>query len=365
MNSKNYDIAVQLRHEMHRHPELSNCEQNTLKLITNYIEKYTDFKAINTGTYLYVDYKVNDDKYIAFRCDIDALPMDEYIDVEYGSVNQGVCHKCGHDGHSSTMLAFMLEVSQQKPKQNILFIFQHAEETVDGAKVCVELFKKYNVDCIYGYHNMSGLAYKKIGIIYDIAHLGSYGMEIELIGKESHASEPEKGINPVFAFADIVANLSTLTKGALCSVVHLDVGQNAYGISAGKGYLRLTIRSDEDEILTAVKNNIVNYTKEQAQKYGLSANFTYSDYFPVTYNHKESVDKVIKAANNLHINVINLEKPHRASEDFGVYTQAIKGAMFYIGNGEDYPSIHTDEYDFRDENIAIGADMYMELLKSI
>ncbi len=363
MKAKNYDIAVSLRHKMHKNPELSNNEVDTIKLITDYIESYTDFKVINMGSYIYVDYRVNDDKYIAFRTDIDAIPMDEYINLEYGSTNDGVAHKCGHDGHTATMLGFILEVYDKRPNKNILFIFQHAEETGDGAKECVKLFDKYRVKKIYGYHNMSGFEYKSIGILYDIAHLGSYGMEIELIGKESHASEPEKGNNPVFVFADIVSNLAELTKGAMCSVVNLDIGKNAYGVSAGKGYLRMTIRSDKNEILERVKQNIVEYVDKRAKQNNLRANYTYNDYFPVTRNHKGSVDSIIEAAKKLNYKISFLDSAYRASEDFGVYTEKVEGAIFYIGNGENYPSIHTDKYDFRDRLIEIGADLYMELLE--
>ncbi len=362
MKNENFNLAVKLRHELHKNPEVSNKEVHTMKRIKHYIEKYTDFKVIVMNNYIYVDYHINDGDYIAFRTDMDALPMDECISMPHSSTVKGVSHKCGHDGHSATMFAFLLEVNALKPDKNILFIFQHAEETGDGAKECVQLFDKYEVREIYAYHNMSNFDYKSIGIRYDIAHLGSYGMEIELVGKESHASEPEKGINPVFAFSELVANINQLTNGAMCSVVHLDVGQNAYGISAGKGCLRLTIRSDKDDVLESVRENIVSYTNNLAVEHNLKANYYYTDYFPVTYNHKDSVDNIVQAAEELKFSVVELENPYRASEDFGVYTKKRKGAIFFIGNGEDYPSIHTDNYDFRDELIKIGCDMYIKLL---
>ncbi len=362
MNLKNYTIAVEMRHKMHRYPELSNREENTIKLITEYIESHTDFKVINRGNYIYVDYRVNDREYVAFRADIDAIPMKEELDIPYQSVYEGVSHKCGHDGHSATMLAFILEVYDKKPDKNILFIFQHAEETGDGAKVCVELFDQYRVSNIYAYHNMSNIDYKSIGVLYNTAHLGSYGMEIQLIGKESHASEPERGVNPAYLISDIVLHLDKLTKGAICSVVHMEVGKNAYGVSAGKGVLRVTIRSDKNEVLDKVKSDIVKYVNEKAKKNRVEVQYRYADYFPATINHKKSVDNIISASKRCGFDIDYLESPYRASEDFGVYLNQSQGAIFFIGNGKDYPSIHTHDYDFRDELITIGADMFMELL---
>ncbi len=362
MNEKNYAFAVELRHTMHMYPELSNHEAETIKLLTKYIEANTDFTVTNMGAYIYVDYHVNDGAYIAYRADIDALNMVENIDKPYNSKNIGVAHKCGHDGHASTLFAFMLEVYDKRPEQNILFLFQHAEETGDGAKECVKLLEQYDVQAVYGYHNMSGIKYKAIGAIYDIAHLGSYGMEITLLGKTSHASEPEKGINPAKALSELVLNLDELIRDAMYTVVHINLGQHAYGISAGSGKLLLTIRSDKDSALEEARNNIVAFTEKLSEKHALTCSFEYHDYFPVTYNHKDSVDKIINAAKHSDFEVDILKAPYRASEDFGVYTKGIKGAIFYIGNGEDYPSIHTDDYDFRDEVIRVGADMFMNLI---
>lgn len=363
MNAKNLALATSFRHYLHIYPESSNNEINTLKAIKNFILEHTDFKVCDEGKFIFVDYKNNgNEEYLAFRADIDALCMDESLDIPHASKNKGISHKCGHDGHTATLLAFMLEVNEKKPKKNILFIFQPAEETGDGAKICARLFDKFKVKEIFGYHNMSNFGFKKVGLLYDIAHLGSYGVEIELIGKQSHASEPQNGINPVYTFAYIIQNLNHIMQDAIYSVVNLDVGQNAYGISAGHGYLRLTIRSDKNEILENSKKNLEDFVNKEAKKANLKVNFTYHDYFPVTINHKKSVEKIEKAAQNLGLEVVRLKEPYKASEDFGVYTLKIPGAIFFLGNGEDYPSIHTSNYDFRDELIEIGADLYMEIL---
>ncbi len=363
MNDKNYALAVKLRHQMHMYPEISNHETNTIKLICDFITKYTDFKPILMGKYFYIDYRINNGEYIAFRTDIDALPMDEYINLPHSSKNAGISHKCGHDGHAASMFAFLLEVAELKPHQNILFIFQHAEETGDGAKECVKLFDKYKVKEIFGYHNMSTFGFKQLGLIKGIAHLGSFGFEVKLTGRPSHASEPEKGVNPVFTFANLVANMEQLCEGTKYSIVQLQVGQEAYGINASDGVLRMTIRSDSDENLQKARDNIINFATKEAKKLNMKANFKISDYFPVAYNHSSSIDKLKIAGKNLGLQICNLPEPFRASEDFGVYTKVKKGAIFFLGNGEDYPSIHTAQYDFRDELIKLACDIYLQLLK--
>jgi len=370
MNSQNFDLAKQLRHELHQHPELSNEELWTKQHLINFLKTYTKLEIVDKGNWFYAIYHAQAaKKNIAFRADYDALPMDEMIDIPWASQFPGKAHKCGHDGHAATLAGFALEVDQHGADNNIFFLFQPAEETGDGAIQCVDFINEHNIDEIFAYHNMSGLPYKTVGIIDGTALCASKGMTIHMQGSATHASQPEKGINPAFAIANLVNAIPEFTssqrnKGlVLCTVVQIDVGENAFGIAASTGTLRLTIRALYEDELNQLQENLENFAKEQAQQYGLQVSFDYNDEFPETFNHKESADKIRAVAKSEGMALIELDEAFRGSEDFGHFTKRTKGAYCFIGNGEEYPHVHTHEYDFRDELIESGVDLFTALIK--
>lgn len=370
MKVQNYELAKKLRHELHQHPELSNEEVWTKQYLMEFLKANTNLELVDKRNWFYAIYRAGVNKpNIAFRADFDALPMDEVIDLPWGSKIPGTAHKCGHDGHSATLAGLALEIDQEGADQNIFFLFQPAEETGEGAIQCVELIREHQIDEVYGYHNMSGLPYKSVGIMDGTIMCASKGMTIHFEGIPAHASQPETGINPSFAIGNILGAIPNFTsfeknKGLiLCTVVQIDVGEKAFGIAASKGDLRMTIRALYEEELDRLQKNLENYAKEQAEEHGLKVSFEYNDEFPETANHKENADKVRFVAKAKGMKLVELHEAIRGSEDFGYYTKLTKGAFFFIGNGEDYPHIHTDEYDFRDELIKTGVELFKGLVK--
>jgi amidohydrolase len=370
MKAQNYELVKKLRHELHQHPELSNEEVWTKQHLLEFLKANTKLEIVDKGNWFYAIYRAGTDKpNIAFRADFDALPMDEFIELPWASQIPGKAHKCGHDGHSATLAGFALEIDQVGADKNIFFLFQPAEETGDGAIQCVDFIKEHDIDEIYAYHNMSGLPYKSIGIMDGTTMCASKGMTIHLEGSPTHASQPEKGINPSFAIGNILRAIPEFTspeknKGLiLCTVVQIDVGQKAFGIAASKGVLRMTIRALYEKELDRLQENLENFAKVQAEEFGLKVSFQYNDEFPETFNHKESADSIRLVAKAKGMELVEVKEAFRASEDFGHYTKLTKGAFCFIGNGEDYPHIHTHEYDFRDELIESGVELFKGLAK--
>ena len=250
MEKKNLELAKQLRHELHQHPELSNHEAWTKQHLIDFLKKHTKLEIVDNGLWFYAIYRTGEDKKnIAYRADFDALPIEETIDIPYASKFPGISHKCGHDGHSASLAGFALEIDQKGADKNIFFLFQHAEETGDGAAQCCAMIKENNIEEIFGYHNMTGIPLKSIGIIDGITHCASKGMTIHMEGAPAHASEPENGVNPAFAIAKIIDAIPEFistekSKGLiLCTVVQVAIGERAFGMSASKGDLLLTIRA--------------------------------------------------------------------------------------------------------------------------
>lgn len=368
MEIKNLELAKQLRHELHQHPELSNEEVWTKQHIINFLKSNTKLEIVDKGTWFYATYRAGEGKKnLAFRADYDALPMDEVIDLPYGSKFPGKAHKCGHDGHTATLACFALEIDQKGVDNNIFFLFQPAEETGDGAIQCADLIKEEKIDEIFGWHNKSGLPFQSVNVIDGTSHCASKGMTIHMEGSPAHASKPEDGANPSFAIANVIRAIPELTssdktKGLiLCTVVQVDIGERAFGLSASVGDLRLTIRAFYEDELDRLQKNLEDLAKAQAEKYGLKVSFSFSDEFPETVNHKESSDKVRQVAKAKGMQLLEIKEASRGSEDYGHYTKWTKGAYFFIGNGEDYPQIHTSEYDFRDELIETGVEMFKGL----
>ncbi|MBM4761314.1 amidohydrolase [Bacillus sp. B15-48] len=365
MDRKNLELAIQLRHELHQHPELSNKEVWTKQHLMEFLQIHTKLEIVDQGAWFYAVYRVGKGKRnIAFRADFDALPIDETIDIPHRSKFPGISHKCGHDGHAASLAAFALEVDQNGANQNIFFLFQHAEETGDGAIQCASFIKENHIDEMFAYHNMSGMPLQSVNVIEGTAHYASKGMTIHMEGTPAHASQPETGVNPAFAIAKIIDRIPEFTAAdknhgtVLCTVIQVAVGERAFGIAASKGELLLTIRAFYEAELDQLQHNLEDFALEQAEKYGLKVRFSYHDVFPETVNHKESIDKVRKVCQAKGIVLNEMTEAFRASEDFGYYTKLTKGAMIFIGNGETYPHIHTVDYDFRDELIETAVEVF-------
>lgn len=370
MTEKNFELAKKLRHELHEHPELSNQEVWTKKRLIKFLEEHTRLEIVDNGLWFYAVYRAGEGKpNIAFRADMDALPFQENDELSYTSKIVGVAHKCGHDGHAAGLCGLALEVDQYGADKNVFFLFQHAEETGDGAAVCKTFITLNNIEEIFAVHSMSDLEFKSVNVIDGTAQCASKGLIIHMEGLPTHASQPEYGKNPAYAIAKIALSIPEIisedkNKGiVLCTVVQIDVGERAFGMAASKGDLLLTIRALYEEEMDALQLKLEALAKAEAEKYGLEVSFSYQDYFPETKNYKESNEKIRKACHSKGMQIIELDKAYRASEDFGHYTKLTKGAMCYIGNGYGYPHIHTSDFDYRDELIKITVELFKGLIE--
>ncbi|OQA73414.1 MAG: putative hydrolase YxeP [Firmicutes bacterium ADurb.Bin248] len=362
-----YEMAVTLRHELHAHPELSNHEVWTKAHLMSFLRTHTRLEVVDRGKWFYAAYRTAPEKpKIAFRADFDALPVEETISLPYGSAIPGVSHKCGHDGHSATLAAFAVEVDRRGAESNVFFIFQHAEETGDGAKECAVLVAEEGIDEVYGYHNEPG---RPLGEV--IVHRGSFqcaskGMSMYFTGAPSRASDPGLGRNPAFAIARLVGAIPGLYRSedyaglVLCTVINIEVGERAFGTSASDGVLRVTIRAQHENEMDRLQARLNTLAYGLAAEYGLEYRAEFCDYFPENVNHDESVERVCRVCEALGIPVHEFEFPKRGSEDFGYFTKAAKGAYFNVGAGN-MTAHHTFEYDFPDAIMPVAFDVFRGL----
>ena len=359
---------TRLRHELHRHPELSLYETETKVRLMNFLRANTRLEVVDMGQWFYALYSTGaDNPSIAFRADMDALPIEEAPGLmPHASENRGISHKCGHDGHSAALAAVALELDRHPVDKNVYLIFQHAEEIGKGGEACAAFLRDQGIQEVYAFHNLPGLPFGVLASPVGVAQFASTGMILRFLGQESHASYPEKGRNPAFAIAELISALPTLTAAerwqgmTLITVIQVQVGDRAFGISAGSGQLLLTVRGEFEAELDPLLLQLETMAREKAEDYGLTVEIEYDDRFPETRNHPEAVKKVLQAAADVGIPTAPLEERFRASEDFGYYTKAAKGAIFYIGTG-DGPALHTPEYGFPDGLLPLAADLFFRL----
>ena len=362
------DDTISLRHLLHQNAELSLHEEKTRKILIEKLSTLENIEVKDMGKWILAIYKPENPKGkpIAFRADFDALPIVETIDKPYASLNKEVSHRCGHDGHASCLYGFASMVNAYGADREIIFCFQHAEEIGAGGEECAEYLAKLEPEYVYAFHNWSGFPEGAVIVKDGPVHCASKGITFNFIGKNSHASQPEDGINPAEAISDLVKQVSFTNdqehKGLLlATIVDISLGDKNFGISPGEGSLSVTLRGEYFEEYDEAEKSLRAAALSIAKQYNLTLEVTECDVFPETANTADAAEYIRKAAKEANINCYELNKPFRSSEDFGYFTRKIHGAIFYIGNGEDYPAIHTIGYDFNDNIIPTALKMFCEL----
>jgi amidohydrolase len=344
-------------------------ETFTKGYLYDFVKKHTDLTVVDKGRWFYAFKKGNDETKtpMAFRADFDAVAIQETCHVPYLSKNPGVGHKCGHDGHASVLCGLALALSETTPPQDTYLVFQHAEETGEGGEECAQLMEEKKIGRVFAFHNRSG--YPRHAVVYrkGLTQCASKGLTISFTGKPAHASQPEDGINPAEAIATLILYAGELvrsqrfTEMVLCSVIHTEIGHKNFGVNASAGEVSMTLRANREDEMDTLELLLRNKAQCLANEQGMQVAFAISDPFPETRNHDDALQAVLTVAKKQNLKTIEMDQPWRASEDFGYYTKKTSGAMIYIGNGEDYPMVHTGDYDFCDEIIPTVVDLFYAL----
>ncbi len=366
-----------LRKELHKHPELSGMEHQTVKRIIEFLRKHNNTKIISLGSQSIAaiyDYK-NPGPTVMIRCELDALPIEDDIDTSYRSTRPKVGHKCGHDGHMAIVAGLALELLDSPPHRGkVILLFQSAEETGTGAKAILSdpQFQELNPDYIFALHNIPGQPLGEVILTQDFFSATVQSVVIRLQGVESHASEPEKGRNPTLAISEIIQFLKDknhnkpLDKNyALLTPVHLKMGTPSYGISPALGELHYTLRTWDEKSMTALKDAIQEEVIEVAKAHGLEASFEWVDYFPSAQNHTECNQRIEQAATRLNLSIQWKSHPFKFGEDFGWYSKEYKTAMLGMGAGKETPPLHSTSYDFPDELIEPGTSIFLNIIQDM
>jgi amidohydrolase len=368
---------IQTRRYLHQHPELSNQEVETQSFLKEQLKQLGPDQLIelaNTGL-LAVFEGEQEGPTILVRTDIDALPIEEANEeMEYKSENEGVAHKCGHDGHMTMALGLSKWIHKKGLKKGqLLVLFQPAEENAAGAKAVLEDENfTFQPDYVFALHNVPSFPSGSIVLRKKTFSASVRSIAIKFKGKTAHAAEPEQGICPDMAISKLLAfaNAYTLNDPSkdsfrLITPIYVRLGQKAYGTLPAKGEIHFTMRTWTPKEMKKLVKDLEYEIEELAVNEKLDVDYDYLEVFPAVMNNDGAVEYCKKAADALGFEVIEKETPFKWGEDFGAFTQEFKGMMFGLGSGKDQAALHNDRFDFPDEILPNGIKMYDKIVELI
>jgi len=365
-----------LRHELHRHPELSGQESATAQRIA---EELTGLGADriwrNLGGHgVAAEFKgAAPGPTVLLRCELDGLPIRELSELAYRSSITGKGHLCGHDGHMVSMLGVAMWLAARPASGRVILLFQPAEETGAGAKAVVEdvRWPEIRPDYAFAYHNVPGRPLGEIGLRPGPGNCASRGMQILFEGKSSHAAAPEDGVSPARAMAALMTALPGLGTGtigedgfALSTLTHVSLGKPTFGIAPAEGELRVTLRTMSNERMDSlIAEALAEIERERG---ALKVEVHWHDVFGSVINDPDATSIAREAALDLGHVINDMDLPMRWSEDFGrIGDDGPKAAMLYIGSGEAQPQLHNPDFDFPDALLAVVVDQFCGIVERV
>jgi amidohydrolase len=359
---------------LHQYPELGWQEYKTSELIAQVLgDSGIKVKTGVGKTGVVGLLEHGQGKCLAFRSDMDALPIREATNLPYASKNKGVMHACGHDGNMATVLgaALLLAKAKDKLKGRIKFIFQPNEENANGALAMIKdgVLENPPVTAMVGVHVSSGIPVGQVGIKYGQMMAAVDEFTITILGEGGHGAYPHKGVDAIVVSAQVVSNLQTLVSRQIdpLAPVVISVGSihggNQFNILADKVVMNGTVRTLDEKIHKMIpammKRSIDGITKSMGARYQL-------DYKIIGHSlvNDDKVNDLVKkvAFEKLDKNkVVLMTKSSMGGEDFAAYLDKVPGAFIYLGTGDrdrkkNYPW-HHPKFKVNEKTIFLGAEL--------
>lgn len=256
----------------------------------------------------------------------------------------------------------------------VLLLFQPSEENGEGAVAIFkdERFKQLNPDQVFALHNIPGAGMHDIIAKDHTFTCAVNSIIVKLNGKTAHAGEPHNGDNPALAISEIIQQVQhkmqpdpKKEKFKIMTPVYVNMGTQDYGISAGFGEVHYTFRRTANKEMKDLEAELEMIATDTAKKYNLKPEISWTQRFSANENDPTAVDFVRNAAKSLNFKVTEKEFPFNWGEDFGIFTEHFKGAMFGLGSGVDTPALHNPDYDFPDEIAETGAAIFYKISEFI
>ncbi|MBK0391709.1 M20 aminoacylase family protein [Ramlibacter algicola] len=376
---------VQLRRDIHRHPELGFEEHRTSRLVADLLREWgLEVHTGIAGTGVVGVLRCGEGKRtIGLRADLDALPLQEENQFPHRSTHDGRMHACGHDGHTTMLLAAAWHLSRSKDfNGTVNFIFQPAEEMGKaGALKMIEdgLFERFPCEAVFALHNFVTGQVGDFALNHGALMASSNTWRATLHGRGTHASLPHTGIDPVGAVIDLAQQLQSLlprvvpsTERALLAVTQLQ-GSDAPNVIPDLAWVGGTVRTFSVEATDAIETGLRRLADGIAAAHGCRAEVTFRRASPPVVNH----EKEARFAADVMREVVGADRVQddfpavMGAEDFAHMLRARPGCYAFIGNGDgghrlpDHGPgpciIHNTSFDFNDEIIPVGASYFVRL----
>lgn len=376
------DEMIAIRHYLHANPELSLEEFKTSDLVAKQLEfwGYKVTRGIGTTGVVGSLKKGDSNKSIGLRADMDALPIFEETNLPWASTVPGKMHACGHDGHTTILLAAAKYIASNACEFNgtVHLIFQPAEEAIGGADLMIKdgLFDRFPCDRVFALHNMPGLPTGKLGFYSGNFMASADTVKITIKGYGGHGAYPHRTVDPIVTGAALITALQTIvsrnvTPGETAIVT---VGTFQSGIASNvipdTAVMELTVRAMKPEIRDLLIKRIEELADFTAKSFGASCEVEVYDSYPVLINDDEQTAFARELAVEFFGKDAVLDKvlPSTGSEDFAFMLQERPGSYFLLGNGEKGDKggcmVHNPGYDFNDDIISTGASFFSRLVQT-
>ena len=372
------DEIYAIRRHFHRYPELSFKEFNTAETISQHLDKFGIAHKKGVGkTGIVGEINFGPGPTIALRADMDALPIQEENNLDYKSLNDGVMHACGHDGHMAILLgaANALSKNSKLKKGTVRFIFQPAEEGLGGAKYMIEDGCLDKVDEIYGLHLWNYQLYGEVGIKDGPVMASADLFDIEVSGKGGHGATPQGTIDAIVVASNLVTMLQTIVsrntnplESTVLSIGKIKGGHN-FNIISDKVHMSGTTRAYTEENRTMIKQRMKEVIEGVSKSFGADIKLNYKDGYPPTVNHSSQVEKVLEAASSVVASGAKNPYLSMGGEDFSYYLQNKPGCFFFVGSAPNENEIlstphHCSHFNIDERALLIGASVYVNLIEN-
>ena len=372
------DEIYTIRRHFHRYPELSFKEFNTAETISQHLNNLGISHKKGVGkTGIVGEINFGPGPTIALRADMDALPIQEENNLDYKSLNDGVMHACGHDGHMAILLgaANALSKNSKLKKGTVRFIFQPAEEGLGGAKYMIEDGCLDKVDEIYGLHLWNYQLYGEVGIKDGPVMASADLFDIEVSGKGGHGATPQGTVDAIVVASNLVTMLQTIVsrntnplESTVLSIGKIKGGHN-FNIISDKVHMSGTTRAYTEENRTMIKQRMKEVIEGVSKSFGADIKLNYKDGYPPTVNHSSQVEKVLEAASSVVASGAKNPYLSMGGEDFSYYLQNKPGCFFFVGSAPNENEIlstphHCSHFNIDERALLIGASVYVNLIEN-
>ena len=364
--------AVELRHRLHMNPEIAYQEFNTTRLIIESVKSLGGsallriHQPLKTGVLF--EYKVNEGPYFLFRADIDALPIKEENDIDFKSTNNYM-HACGHDIHISILYSFLESIMENKPDQNLLFLFQPAEESGGGAMKFYDtgIFDNFDIKYAFALHVTDEYPFGSLASTQGVLFASALEVDIEFTGESAHVAFPAEGKNAFNALRLFLDSADKMLRDPAEPFI-FGIGKIESGfvrnIAPGNARLEGSIRGlSMDKVLNfleKIKEILENVKKITGVNYRIKRGAHYPEVVVDAYLYS-------LLGNHLNQNLNFIDCGYKMTgEDFGFFSKKFPSFMFWLGTSEgERFGLHNPRFLPSDKTIETGKNVFKEILKKI